>query len=87
MFIVNQDRDKRYRAGKVYYRNHFAHESWMGWNIYGRKMGIEKLLGTYDTEDDARQITNEIHLMKSKGTKEYAMPEAALTLDEMGVAL
>ncbi|WP_265445048.1 hypothetical protein [Acetivibrio straminisolvens] len=81
MYITNQDRDATYRIHKVYYKPVFYKDILFGWNIYGKGLFRRHLLGTRDTEEEAKQIVSEIRRLMKKGKQHYAMPE--LVSDEL----
>lgn len=81
MYITNQDRDATYRIRKVYYKPVFYKDILIGWNIYGKGLFRRFLLGTRDTEEEAKQIVSEIRRLMKKGKQHYAMPE--LVSDEL----
>lgn len=81
MYITNQDRDATYRIRKVYYKPVFYKDILFGWNIYGKGLFRRFLLGTRDTEEEAKQIVSEIRRLMKKGKQHYAMPE--LVSDEL----
>ena len=81
MYITNQDRDATYRIRKVYYKPVFYKDILFGWNIYGKGLFRRHLLGTRDTEEEAKQIVSEIRLLMKKKHQHYAMPE--LVSDEL----
>ena len=84
MVIVDQDREVKFKLGKVYHKRHYARGQFMGWNIYGNKLLRQPiLLGTYDTKEDAEQLVSEIYILKKAGAKSYSMPEASLQIDEL----
>lgn len=81
MLITNQDRDATYQIRKVFYKPVFYKGVFFGWNIYGKGLFRRFLLGTRDTENEAKQIVSEIRRLMKKGKQHYAMPE--LVSDEL----
>ena len=58
--IMTQDRDEMIQATQVYYKKHFYKKHWfakkqfMGYNLYACDLlGKERLLGTFDSEEEA----------------------------------
>lgn len=81
MLITNQDRDSTCSVKKVYYKPIFYKNILFGWNIYGKGLFRQHLLGTRDTEEEAKQIVAEIRMLIKKGEQRYVMPE--LVSDEV----
>lgn len=81
MLITNQDRDATYQIRKVFYKPVVYKGVFFGWNIYGKGLFRRFLLGTRDTENEAKQIVSEIRRLMKKGKQHYAMPE--LVSDEL----
>jgi hypothetical protein len=58
--LINQDRDEVIEATQIFYRKHYYKKNWftkkqfMGFNLYANDLkGKERLLGTFDTEEEA----------------------------------
>lgn len=93
MTILSQDKDEIFTLsdkglfkGQIYVRVQYFQNQLMGWNVIGKRLRRETILGTYD-EQDAQQVVHEIYKLLRVGEKYYSMPEAALDLDELGVEL
>ena len=82
MIIINQDQDDFITNDKINIKLHTHNGLFMGWNIYGRRLIKRVLLGTYDTEEDAKQIVQEIKRLKTSGCEKYVMPEASMDPNE-----
>jgi len=89
MFIISQDRDEILGFSdrslfpvRLYVEDRYYNGQLVGWNVMGKRFLKKTLLGTYDTEEDARQIVQEIYKLLKAGIRHYAMPEPALDLDE-----
>jgi len=90
MYIMNQDRDEIFTLndkslfkGRIHVEDRYFNGQLMGWNVIGKRLLKKTLLGTYDTEDDARQIIQEIYRMLKIGIAHYSMPEPALGLEDL----
>ncbi|NSW93049.1 MAG: hypothetical protein HPY74_20815 [Firmicutes bacterium] len=90
MYIINQDRDevftlndKHLFPARLYVEDRYYNGQFMGWNIMGKHFLKKVLLGTYDTEEDAKQVVGEIFRMLKTGMTHYAMPEPALDLEDL----
>lgn len=93
MTILNQDKDEIFTLsdkgllkGRIYIRVQSFQGQLMGWNVVGKRLFRETLLGTYD-EGDAQQIIGEIFNLLRAGQEHYVMPDAVLDLDELGVGI
>lgn len=86
MLIENQDRDRTYNISELYYKRHSAYGIFMGYNIYGKSETGKRnyFLATYDTQDDAKQICEEVQRLKDKGTLRYAMPQPS-DIDDLDI--
>jgi len=88
MIILNQDHDEIFTLsdkgflfrGRIYVRAQYFQGRLMGWNIIGEKLTRKTLLGTYDYEDEARQIVEEIYKLAKARKGFYAMPEPSIDL-------
>lgn len=93
MFIQSQDKDviftladKGLLKGTVYTEDIYINKTFYGTNIFGKNLFKKHLLGTYE-EDEAEQIVGEVYKLLKARCKFYAMPEAAMDLEELGVEL
>jgi hypothetical protein len=88
MYIVPQDRDglftltdKGLFKGEIFIRVQYFQGQLMGWNVIGKRLFKETLLGTYD-EQDAQQVLQEIYRMLKLKVYMYSMPEAAMDIED-----
>lgn len=87
MIILNQDKDKYITKGEITYKAHYVNDCLYGFNVYSKVDKRKKLLGTYDTIEDAVQITNEINRLSEKGIERYVMPEPYLDFEDLGIIM
>ena len=88
MIILSQDRDETFTLGNVYGDEKRTEDGkLMGFNVYGYKNEKGKddvLLGTYDTDEDARILVEEIYrLHKANKVTHYSMPAPAMELSDL----
>lgn len=90
MYIINQDRDsvipltdKGLFPASLYVEDRYYNGQFMGWNVIWKRLWMKVLLGTYDTEEDAKQVVGEIFTMLKSGATYYVMPEPALDLEDL----
>ena len=90
MYIINQDKDEIFAladkdlfGGRVYVEPRHYKGQLMGWNVMGKRFFKKTLLGTYDTDCDARQVVVEIYKLLQNGVESYSMPEPALDLEDL----
>jgi len=93
MTILNQDRDEIFTLtdkgllkSNIYIKVAYFQGQLMGYNIIGKRLFKEKILGTYD-ESEAQQIIQEIYKLMRYGVSYYSMPNPTLDLEELGVNL
>lgn len=90
MYIINQDRDEIFTLNdksllscRIHVEDRYYNGQLVGWNVMGKRFLKKALLGTYDTEDDAKQVVQEIYKLLRSGCTYYAMPEPALDLEDL----
>lgn len=89
MIIQTQDRDTIFTLTDkgLYSRIYVKEVSWKGtliaFNVMGKTLFKETVLGTYDEDTDAEQVVKEIYRMLKLGVKFYSMPELGIEQEEL----